>query len=92
MYMLSVIEDRKNKAPIIEHFELVVKKKGDRNRYTLKGSDKKFNSVSEMLEYYRSNPISNHLKNIGSPIEYKQETVSISSLVSINTLSCSMYM
>ena len=59
---ISVIHGKgKNK---FEHFEV------NKTKYALVNSDVKFNTVSEMLEYYQNNPISKTLSNIGVPLVY----------------------
>lgn len=53
-----------------------MQKSAKENTYALKDSDMKFPKISEMLEYYRHNPISHRLSNIGEPVwvpNWKQE-------------------
>lgn len=76
MFLLSVMERRKNSDPVFEHFQFIIKRKRrKKTRYTLEGSDVKFPKVSEMLEYYHSNPVSHHFSNIGVPVLYQVESV-----------------
>ena len=63
-YRLSVMYGRgKNK---FEHYGI------SKTKYALVDSDKVLNTLSEMLEYYRRNRISNTLRNIGVPVVYSK--------------------
>lgn len=68
--------DQSNNKQIFEHFHFTITcKSSDENVYALKGNDKKFPKVSEMLKYYRDNPISHQFSDIGVPVVYQTESV-----------------
>ena len=64
-YILSVLKKGAN-GPICQHF-VIKTKLYSRRLYTVEGSDITFHDASEMLKYFRNNPISYKIDNIGEP-------------------------
>ena len=62
-YILSVLKRGAN-GPICQHF-IIKTKLHDSSLYTVEGSDMTFHDVHEMLKYFRKNPISSEINNIG---------------------------
>ena len=71
-YRLSVMERVSSSKQIVKHFKFTITyQSSDENVYALKGNDKKFPKVSEMLQYFRNSAVSHQLSNIGVPVVYQ---------------------
>ena len=70
-YILSVLKRGAN-GPICQHFKIkTLPPPHDKYSYTVVGSDRIFHGASEMLKYFRKNPITYKINGIGKPCHSK---------------------
>lgn len=65
MYILSVMTKAQGGTMAPHHFEIKITKKDTQNSYEIGGSEKKFISISKLLEFYESEPLSQVVESIG---------------------------
>ena len=75
-YILSVLKRGAN-GPICQHF-VIKTKLHEINLYSVEGSDMTFHDVSEMLKYFRKNPINYEINGIGEPCHATPVTTQVS--------------
>lgn len=66
-YMLSVFEDR-HKTHQIRHYPILINEEGKLN---IKGKEKKFDSIRELLGYYQENDLDSEMTFIGPTCKYR---------------------
>ena len=69
--MLSVAGKIEDDTIMTEHFPIKTVSKYDQSEYEIKGSEKRFEDISELLHYYERNPINYHFRCIGKPAAKK---------------------
>lgn len=73
-YMLSVMGRGDNDTSIFQHFPINITTKHDQSEYEIEGSEKKFEDILQLLEYYEKYPISYAIDSIGKPLHLQEET------------------
>ena len=70
--MISVL---RNNTPTASHFKLKVTKENDRTLYEVQGSEKPFEKINKLLEYFKINSIPPTVMTLGNSCDDKQRPV-----------------
>ena len=66
---LSVLhKSEKDPVPLFRNFKICIDKKSGITMYEIVGTEIKFDNISNLLEYYRDQPVSDEIDGIGSPV------------------------
>lgn len=86
MYILSVLNTKGSDDEVrLEHFNLSIKKEDDHNVYEVIGTEKKFDAILTLLDFYKSNSLTHHIDSIGEEVVSEE---AIRKGVSRNTSKC----
>ncbi len=83
VYFLSV----KTKTDVYMHFVIDITRHQNETQHELRGSDKEFDSISELLNFYENKPVNLEVDCIGDAVQsesYKQKNDHIEPPVSSN--------
>lgn len=67
-YVLSVLERKPDKRTFLEHFEINMTRENKHTLYEIAGTQQKFRSIFDLLEYYEMNPVNHIISRIGTGI------------------------
>lgn len=67
-YTLSVLRNKKDKY-VFHNFDIYIEQEEDRATYEISGSEKKFNSIAELIDFFKENPLNHSIDRIGYGIE-----------------------
>ena len=73
MYILSVLAKREGGKMAPYHFKIKISKNGAESTYEIEGSERKFNKILELLEFYHSNPCNQEVESIGNKCDNSLE-------------------
>lgn len=67
-HTLSVLRRREDED-IFQNFDIVIEQDRDSTSYEISGSEKKFSTIVELLDFYKDNPLNHSIDGIGDEIK-----------------------
>ena len=65
-YVLSVVKRRINNNPaVFQHFGILITQRYEQNQYEIDGAEKRFDDISELLNFYQNHNVTRDIDSIG---------------------------